>query len=173
MISSRHLKPGKKYVPSFWTSGKPLFDSVPHRLLVDKLTSLGLDVHTISWITSHLTNQKQHVVMGGKLSQDVLVLSGVPQGSVLGPLLFLVYINDVSNIPLSDESILNLYVDDMLLYKSIKSFGDYSHLQFDIDCINNWASRNKLMLNPIKCKAMTISRKRKSDYHTQFLHLSR
>ena len=57
----------------------------------------------------------------------------------------------------------------MLLYKSINSFEDYSHLQFDIDCINNWASQNKLMLNPIKCKAMTISRKRKSDYHTQFL----
>ena len=77
--------------------------------------------------------------MGGKSSQDVPVLSGVPQGSVLGPLLFLVYINDVSNIPLSDGSILNLYADDMLLYKYIKSFEDYSHLQFDIDCINNGA----------------------------------
>ena len=62
------------------------FDSIPHRLLVDKLTSLGLDAHINSWITSYLTNRKQHVVVGGESSQDALVLSGVPQGSVLGPL---------------------------------------------------------------------------------------
>ena len=103
------------------------FDSVSHRLLVDKLTSLGLDAHIISWITSYLTNRKQHVVVGGESLQD--------QGSVLGPLLFLVYIDDVSNILLSDGSILNLYADDMLLYKSMKSFEDYSHLQLDIGCI--------------------------------------
>ena len=88
---------------------------------------------------------------------------------MLGPLLFLVYIDDVSNNILSDGSILNLYADDMLLYKSMKSFEDYSHLQLDIDCISEWVSRNKLMLNPTKCKAMTISRKRNSVYSTQFL----
>ena len=101
--------------------------------------------------------------------QDAPVLSGVPQGSVLGPLLFLVYIDDVSNILLSDGSILNLYADDMLLYKSMKSSEDYSHLQLDIDCNSDWVRRNNLMLNPTKCKAMTISRKRNSVYPTQFL----
>ena len=145
------------------------FDSVPHRLLVDKLTSLGLSAHIISWITSYLTNRKQHVVVGGESSQDAPVLSGVPQGSVLGPLLFLVYIDDVSNVLLSDGSILNLYADDMLLYKSMKSFEDYSHLQLDIDCISDWVRCNKLMFNPTKCKAMTISRKRNSAYPAQFL----
>ena len=108
------LESGQEVCSIFFDIRKA-FDSVPHQLLVDKLTSFGLDVHTISWITSYLTNRKQHVVVGGKLLQDAPVLPGVPQGSVLGPLLFLVYINDVSNIPLSDGSILNLYADDMLL----------------------------------------------------------
>ena len=88
---------------------------------------------------------------------------------VLAPLLFLVYIDDIPNIFLSDGNILKVYADDMLLYKSMKSFEDYSHLQFDIDCISDWVSRNKLMLNPTKCKAMTISRKRNSVYLIQFL----
>ena len=124
MIGFRHLKLDKKCVPSFFDLRKA-FDSVPHRLLVDKLTNLGHDAHIISWITSYLTNRKQHVVVGGESSQDVPVLSGVPQETVLGPLLFLVYIDDVSNILLSDGSILNLYTDDMQLYKSMKSLEDY------------------------------------------------
>ena len=136
------------------------FDSVPHRPLVDKLASLGLDAHTLSWITSYLTNRKQHVVVGGESSQDTPVLSGVPQGSVLGPLLFLLYIDDVFNILLSDGSTLNLYADDMLLYKPVKSIEDFGHLQLDIDRISDWVSCNKLTLNPTKCKAMIISRKR-------------
>ena len=67
----------------------------------------------------YLTNRKQHVVVGGETSLDITVLSGVPQGSVLGPLLFLVYIDDVSDTLLSDGSVLNLYADDMLLYKPV------------------------------------------------------
>ena len=78
--------------------------------MVDKLANFGLDdAHTISWITSYLTNRKQHVVVGGETSQDTLVSSGVRQGPLLGPLL---YINDVSNILQSDGSILNLYADN-------------------------------------------------------------
>ena len=91
------------------------FDSVPHQPLVDKSANIGLDAYALSWITSHLTNRKQHVVVGGESSLDTPVLSGVPQGSVPGLLLFLVYIDDVSDILLSDGSTLNIYADDMLL----------------------------------------------------------
>ena len=101
-------------------------------------------------------------MVGGELSLDIPVLSGVPQGSVLGPLLFLVYIDDVSDILLSDGSALNLYADDMLLYKPVKSPEDFRHIQSDIDCISDWVSCNNLTLNPNKCKTMIISRKRNS-----------
>ena len=136
---------------------------------MDKLANLGLDAHALSWITSYLTNRKQHVVVGGESSLDTPVLSGVPQGSVLGPLLFLVYIDDVSDVLLADGSTLNLYADDMLLYKPVKSIEEIHHLQMDIDRICDWVNYNNLTLNPTKCKTMMISRKRTSvKPHVQF-----
>ena len=87
----------------------------------------------------------------------------------MGPLLFLVYIDDVSDILLSDRSTLNLYADDMLLYKLVKSIEDIHHLQMDIDRICDWVNYNNLTLNPTKCKTMIISRKRNSvKPHAQF-----
>ena len=85
------------------------------------------------------------------------------------PLLFLVYIDDVSDTLLSDGSTLNLYADDMLLYKLVRSPEDFRHLQSDIDRISDWISCNYLALNPNKCKTMMISRRRNSVQPPQLI----
>ena len=139
---------------------KKAFDSVPHSLLLSKLEAIGLDGGIISWIHNYLADRHQFVVFNGVSSETSLVTSGVPQGSILGPLLFLIYMNDISQVNLSPRSKLVLYADDILLYHPISSTDDYCALQTDIDTLSSWTTLNKLSFNPAKCKAMIISRKR-------------
>ena len=99
-------------------------------------------------------------MIGGEDSETTPVISGVPQGSVLGPLLFLIYIDDVARVPLSEGTSLVLYADDMLLYRAIDGPEDFATLQRDINAVNNWVSNNYLQFNVSKCKFMHISHKR-------------
>ena len=138
---------------------KKAFDSVPHRPLLQKLASLNLDFHIYTWISHYLCKRTQCVGVGGVTSDTCSVTSGVPQGSVLGPLLFLIYIDDISRISISSGS-LTLYADDLVLYRPVRGPSDYRLLQEDIDAISLWTSTNYLSLNPSKCKYMIISRKR-------------
>ena len=135
------------------------FDSIPHRRLIEK--ECNLPHALIRWISSYLTCRSQKVVVEGAISRSKPVVSGVPQGSVLGPLLFLIYINDVTNIELSPGTLLSLYADDMLLYKQINSLNDYTDLQTDINKISGWADANYLEFNTNKCKTMILTRKSK------------
>jgi len=136
------------------------FDSVPHKALLEKLKDIGLNRLLLKWITDYLTNRKQQVVVNGETSEELPVLSGVPQGSVLGPLLFLIYINGIDDIPLSPGTKLVIYADDVLLYKPIRSAVEYALLQKDVDAVGRWSTINHLKFNPTKCKAMVFSRKR-------------
>ena len=110
-------------------------------------------------------------MVGGEASHDNPVLSGVPQGSVLGPLLFLLYINDIIEIQLFSGSVLNLLADDMLLYKPITSQHDYQSLQEDVNRIQDWVNTNYmyLSLNPSKCKCMLVTHGKST--HTTSLYL--
>ena len=147
------------------------FDSVPHQPLLDKLYRCALDPHIISWVRSYLRDRQQHVRVSGYASSNTQVLSGVPQGSVLGLLLFLIYIDDVFLTHLSTDSALTLFADNMLLYKPIKCCEDYHHLQEDIDSIYNRTVLNNFTLNDTKCKFMLITRQRKTTKPPQ-LHLN-
>ena len=118
------------------------FDTVPHRRLMSKLQQLHLHPVLLTWLHSYLYDREQSVIIDGETSQPVQVISGVPQGSVLGPLLFLIYIDDITSLQLSEGTKLSLYADDMLLYKTISSDTDYVELQQDIDAIHQWSINN-------------------------------
>ena len=136
------------------------FDSVPHRPLLKKLTSFSIDPFLIRWVTHYLTLRYQHVVVEGAKSTAAPVLSGVPQGSVLGPLLFLIYINGINDLTLSTEACSVTFADDVCIYRPIHSQNDYKLVQEDISAVEKWSDENFLTLNPQKCKYMVISRKR-------------
>ena len=134
------------------------FDSVPHERLLLKLSSLGIHGDILKWLRFFLTQRKQHVVINGAYSDWANVTSGVPQGTVLGPLLFLLYVNDLDSVVKC--STVKLFADGVLLYAPVCSTKDCSALQDDLAAIFHWTNRWQLRLNPNKCEALAITNKR-------------
>ena len=134
------------------------FDTVPHWLLLVKLQSVCVHPHILRWIASYLCRRTQYVCVGGAASQSQPVTSGVTQGSMLGPLLFNFYINDISLLHLTAGT-MSLYADDIMLYCIIHSQVDFFALQIDVDTLCVWTDEHCLNFNAIKCKYMVISRK--------------
>ena len=118
---------------------KKAFGSVPHRDLLTVVENTGLHPILLQWICSYLTARPQRVVVDGVSSSEVHAVSGVPQGSVLGPPLFKLYINGVTDLRLTTGSKLMLYADDLILYKPIKKQEDYIDVQKDLDTLNAWS----------------------------------
>ena len=130
------------------------FDKVPHERLIQKLNHCNLHPNTVEWIRSFLTDRSQRVVVDGHTSDEKPVLSGVPQGSVLGPILFLIFINDISD---SVDSFLRLFADDCLLYREIKTREDQDMLQKDLDTLVEWAKKWGMEFNIKKCNILSIT----------------
>ena len=135
------------------------FDTVPHNKLICKLKSYGIEGRMLKWITSFLTERKMRVVVDGEMSSYTHVVSGVPQGTVLCPLLFLCHIND---LPDNISSQVRLFADDCLLYRPIKSRRDHYLLQQDIHNLESWATKWGMRFNSKKC--YVLSNKSKSSH---------
>ena len=135
------------------------FDTVPHAKLIWKQTALNIPPHLVSWISSYLYSRKQQVVVSGAYSATVDVTSGVPQGSVLGPLLFLIYVDGLAEMPMHGGSLI-MFADDALLYKVVQSITDFQDLQSDVSSFVQWTADHDLKLKVKKCKSLLLSRRR-------------
>ena len=129
------------------------FDTVPHKKLLHKLSSYGIHGQIHSWLTQFLTARTMQVVLEGQTTRQVTVDSGVPQGTVLGPILFLCHIND---LPACVRSQTRLFADDCLLYRQIKSQQDHTILQQDLQNLEKWATSWGMKFNAKKCYILSI-----------------
>ena len=133
------------------------FDRVPHERLVLKLKHYGIDGKTVAWIKGFLSMRTQTVVVNGQSSTPRPVTSGVPQGTVLGPLLFLIFINDISQ---DLQSEIRLFADDSILYRPINSAKDHLIMQEDLNKLHFWSKTWQMDFNVSKCAIMTVTHKR-------------
>ena len=130
------------------------FDKIDHNLLLKKLSLYGISGKLYDWIKDFLHERVQQVGINGTLSFEALVLSGVPQGTVLGPLLFLLFINDLESK--LEHSTCRFFADDTRLSKPISSLDDTLLLQKDLDNVVNWANENNMRLNEDKFEYMAF-----------------
>ena len=139
------------------------FDRVPHARLLFKLRKIGITGQLLSWIECFLKNRKQRVVLNKTESSWKPVVSGVPQGSVLGPVLFLIYIND---LPDYIKSSCKIFADDTKVYSKVESMEEITGLQNDLENLVSWSEIWLLSFNAAKCKVMHIGRRNHmADYH--------
>ena len=136
------------------------FDSVSQAHLIRKLDQSGFKEPLLHWFISYLGNSRlQRVVIDGKSSDWLPVTSGVPQGSLLGPALFVLFINNMPSA-LSHSSALALFADDAKCFRAIGSYTDCVLLQDDIDKLVDWSNNWKPAFNVDKCSLCTVKRKR-------------
>jgi len=139
------------------------FDKVWHKGVLCKLQQAGIRGNLLSFLSNYLADRKQTVILPGSHSTPIEILAGVPQGSILGPLMFLVYINDI----ITDiNAHIHLFADDTSLFMVVNSpNATAAVLQSDIDKISSWAEKWLVCFNPSKSESMLISRKINKPTH--------
>ena len=139
------------------------FDTVPHQRLISKLKGYGITGNLLSWISDFLYQRTQHVNVNGNASPKVTVTSGVPQGSVLGPTLFVYYINDLPDYATCD---IKIFADDTKIYSTIENKDKYDNLQLCINKLVKWTETWLLNFNSDKCKVLHIGKNNPHyEYH--------
>ena len=136
------------------------FDTVAHERLLSKVAGYGIRGNLLKWTMSFLEGRTQKVVVEGASSDPSPVKSGVPQGSVLGPLLFLLFINDLAE---HTSSTVRLFADDCVMYKPVKTIQDCEVLQKDLDQLHQWEKRWQLRFNARKCNIMRATHAKKKQ----------
>ena len=145
------------------------FDKVGHRRLIEKMKYYGVGGKTNKWIEDFLAGRSQRVVLDGEKSYNADVLSDVPQGSMLGPCLFLFYINDMPE-GLHQETTVRLFADDTIAYLAVTNNQDAEKLQEDLTKLEKWEQTWQMKFHPDKCQVLTITRKKEPIHFDYVLH---
>ena len=152
------------------------FDTVPHRRLIGKLESYGISGNLLGWISDFLRERSHIVSVNGAKSASAYVISGIPQGSVLGPALFVIYINDILDNIASDGF---MFADDTKIFKMIASRNDAIILQSDMHKLEDWSRTWGLDFNSDKCHVLTMGKfenikhtHRYTGYNQEMEHVS-
>ncbi len=150
-------------IDSIYLDFRKAFDKVSHFKLLLKLSNAGISGNVLKWFHNYLSNRLQLVSINGVHSSVLSVSSGVPQGSVLGPLLFLVFINDLPAMAASSN--VYLFADDTKCCQHIKVQSDCSHVQQCIDNLFKWSEKWSLPFNDSKCTLMHFHKSRKPNFN--------
>ena len=139
------------------------FDKVTHGRLLTKLNRYGIRGKNLNWIEDFLRDRSQRVVVEGSSSNSIPVTSGVPQGSVLSPILFLLFINDIGT---DISSNISLFADDTIIYRAVDRPRDAERLQEDLNRLEEWSHSNQMEFHPDKCKHLMVTRARTISNYT-------
>jgi hypothetical protein len=159
---------GRLQVDSVYTDFKKAFDKVDHIILLKKMAQYGIHGDLLRLIESYLTDRLMTVTLNGFNSRYVTVTSGVPQGSVLGPLLFAIFINDINSCFLHSHFL--LFADDLKIFRRIESEADAVKLNEDLTRVYDYCIKNKLELNLKKCNSITFTKNKKVFKHTYVIN---
>jgi len=138
------------------------FDTVPHARLINKMRGCGVQGHLLRWVREFLKDRQMRVKVRGSCSDWTGMDSGVPQGSVVGPFLFLIYVND---IPAWMKNSIRMFADDTKIWTRIRDYQDAAHLQEDLDLLQKWSETWLLRFNTSMCLVMHVGHKLDTKYY--------